>query len=108
MSFPDPLPPEAGLVITALSATADLVAIAARTHGPAATCPCCNLPPDRIHSHYPRTAADLPWQGRRVILRVTVRRFRCATAGCKRTVFCERLPAIATFARTTARLTDGH
>src|SRR5437762_13837821 len=93
MSLPDLLPPDAGLVITALAVTRDLIAIAATSGSMTADCPRCNRPSDRVHSHYARTAADLPWQGRRVVLRITVRRFRCRTAGCGRAIFCERLPA---------------
>jgi transposase len=53
--------------------------------------------------------ADLPWRGRRVVLRITVRRFRCRTAGCTRSIFCERFPAVlAPHARTTSRLTEAH
>ena len=108
MSFPELFPPDAGLAVTAVTLTHDLIAIAAATQTPTAPCPCCNHPSDRVHSRYVRTAADLPWQGRRVILRIPVRRFRCVTAGCKRTIFCERLPALASHAQTTARLTDTH
>lgn len=44
--------------------------------------------------------------GRRVVLRVTARRFFCRSPGCARAVFCERLPALAhPRARATDRLT---
>ena len=60
-----------------------------------------------MHSHYQRNLADLPWQGRVVVLRVRVRRFRCATDGCPRQVFAERLPEVVTpQARRTVRLAD--
>jgi transposase len=108
MSFPDLFPPDAGLAVTAVTITRESITIAATAITPAARCPCCAAPSGRVHSRYVRTAADLPWQGRRVILRVTVRRFRCATAGCRRAVFCERLPDLAAHARTTTRLTDAH
>lgn len=109
MSPLDLLTSEAGLAVTAIAVTPDLIAIAATTNTPTAHCPCCHRPSDRVHSRYTRTAADLPWQGRRVLLRVTVRRFRCRTAGCERTLFCERLPAVLTpHARTTDRLTEAH
>lgn len=108
MSFPELFPPDAELRITAVTVTPALLAFAATTTSPTASCPCCARPSDRVHSRYVRTVADLPWQGRRVVLRVTARRFRCATAGCKRVIFCERLPVLATHARTTTRLTDAH
>jgi hypothetical protein len=33
---------------------------------------------DRVHSRYPRRLADLPIAGRRVVLMIQARRFRCA------------------------------
>ena len=60
-----------------------------------------------MHSRYTRTLAGLPWQGRIVALRVQARRFRCATRGCQRRVFAERLPEVAVpRARRTGRLAD--
>jgi hypothetical protein len=109
MSAPALLPPDTGLVVTSVTDTAELIGIAARCDCPAARCPSCGAPSDRVHSRYARTAADLPWQGRRVVLRLTARRFRCPTAGCVRAIFCERFPAaLAPHARTTARLTEAH
>ncbi len=58
-------------------------------------CPLCAVASGRVHSHYTRTLADLPWQGRRAAIQVRARRFRCATAGCPRRVFAERLPDVA-------------
>ena len=40
-----------------------------------------------------------------MVWRITARRFRCRTAGCSRTVFCERLPSIRPHARATEPLT---
>jgi len=109
MPLPALLPPDAGLVVTSLAVTPGLIAVAASTHAPMATCPDCDTPSDRVHSRYVRTAADLSWQGHRVILRVTVRRFRCRTDGCRRAIFCERLPdVLAPHARATDRLTETH
>ncbi len=50
-------------------------------------CSACGTTARRIHSRYPRTLADLPWQGTRVRLAVTVRRFFCDAAGCERRIF---------------------
>ena len=44
-------------------------------------CSACGTPTGRVHSHYPRTFADLPWQGTPVRLAVTVRRFFCDVTG---------------------------
>lgn len=73
-----------------------------------ARCPLCGSPSSRVHSHYTRSLADLPWQGRRVVVHVAARRFRCWTPGCRRRIFAERLPDIAAgaWSRRTARLGD--
>jgi transposase len=109
MSAPALLPPEAELVVSSVTVTPGLIGIAARCVRPAAHCPRCGAVSDRVHSRYVRTVADLPWQGRRVVLRLTVRRFRCRAPGCDRDVFCERLSGVAApHARATGRLTDIH
>jgi hypothetical protein len=41
-----------------------------------------------------------------VTLKVRVRRYFCANRGCKRSIFCERLPEIAAYARKTSRLEE--
>jgi hypothetical protein len=70
------------------------------------TCPDCRQPTHRIHGHYQRTLADLPWATAPIELRVIVRRFRCCPCTCRRKTFAERLPTVAPlYARTTTRLT---
>ena len=69
------------------------------------TCPLCGVVSRQIHSHYNRTLADLPWQGRSVSIQVRARRFRCARISCPRQIFTERLPEVAPpRARRTVRL----
>lgn len=85
----------------------DRVIIVTRPGTAEARCPACDGRTGRIHSHYTRRLADLPWQGRRVEVRVRARRFRCGTEGCPRRIFAERLPEVAgPWARRTARLGD--
>jgi transposase len=97
----------AGLLIEQVLPEPDRVTIRTQPKSPTSCCPLCGHPSDRLHSHYQRTLADLPWQGRSVALRVRARRFRCATRACPRRIFTERLPEIATpRARRTARLAD--
>jgi transposase len=67
--------------------------------------PLCGGISGQVHSHYTRTLADLPWQGRAVIIQMRARRFRWANVGCPRRVFTERLTEVASpRARRTARL----
>lgn len=69
------------------------------------TCPDCNKPASRIHSHYTRTLADLPWGSYIVRLHLHVRKFFCTFRDCSRRIFTERLPSlVASYARRTARL----
>ena len=68
-------------------------------------CPLCTTPAQRIHSHYERTLADLPWAQYRVRLQLRVRMCFCGNRRCGRRIFTERLPTIAApWARRTLRL----
>src|SRR3954469_14461445 len=81
-----------------------LVPCAAMTH-PAYTA----ATPAGSTSPPPRRLDDLPCLGRRVRLRVTVRRFACPQPDCPRRIFAERLPGLAApRARTTDRLRQAH
>ena len=72
---------------------------------PSGTCPVCEHRTSRLHSHYQRTLADLPWGSRSVRLSLRVRRFRCPEPGCPRRIFTERLPSLVEpYARKTTRL----
>lgn len=72
---------------------------------PDSPCPSCRLPAERIHSHYQRTVADLPWADLVVRLHLLVRKFFCDNSACERRIFTERLPdLVAPSARRTLRL----
>jgi len=95
----------ANLVVVQVLPTPDRVTIVTAPKLAQSACPLCGGLSGQIHSHYTRTLADLPWQGRAVIIQVRARRFRCASVGCPRGVFTERLPGVALpWARRTARL----
>src|SRR6266571_1031425 len=101
------LPLPDGIVISSVrGATTELVVhIACRL--PCAACPVCQQPSERVHGTYVRTVADLPCGGRRVILRLSVRKFVCGTPACPRQIFTERLPdLVQSYARMTNRLRD--
>lgn len=109
MSPADLLPAHHDLVVNDVTINPDLIAVALTGAAPTACCPVCGRASDRIHSRYRRTLADLPAAGRRLVIRVAARRFFCATPGCGRRIFCERLPELAgAHARTTARLAELH
>jgi len=72
---------------------------------PTAACPVCGSDARRVRSRYTRRLEDLPCLGRRVRLRIAVRRFVCPRSDCPRRIFAERLPGFAApRARTTDRL----
>lgn len=72
---------------------------------PTASCPLCCQEASRIHSHYSRSLADLPWADIGVRIELRVRRFYCDHPDCLRKIFCERVPATAApWARRTRRL----
>ncbi|WP_428833490.1 ATP-binding protein [Methylobacterium ajmalii] len=64
-----------------------------RTHPrpTSACCPGCGEIAARPHSCYTRTLADLPWQGRRVVIALQTRQWRCSQPHCPRRVFAMRL-----------------
>jgi transposase len=97
-----------GLTVERAETAADELLILARPISETATCPMCGSLSARIHSHYQRSLADLPSQGRAVSIRLLTRRFRCTIAQCPQKIFAERLDATRAnpHARRTARL-DG-
>jgi transposase len=58
-----------------------------------AGCPSCDHPSTRVHSHYQRRLADAAIGGRRVVLRLRVRRFFCDDPACQARTFAEQIPA---------------
>ena len=103
------LPPAADLRLDALEVdTLDpTILLFVTSTQPTASCPRCQQPATRVHSHYTRTLADVPWASVAVRLYLQVRRWFCPTPGCVRRIFTERLPALVMpFARRTTRLAD--
>ncbi|MFF1350502.1 ISL3 family transposase [Streptomyces sp. NPDC058322] len=70
-----------------------------------AECPGCGRWSSRVHGPYLRFPADLPSAGRRVVLRLQVRRFICADTSCGRKTFVEQIPGLTRrHAQRTERL----
>jgi transposase len=104
---PTVLPAPKLLDLIGVRTTENDITLAARTSSRVARCPVCGARSARVHSHYTRTLADLPWQGVPVTVRLRVRRFFCDQKTCNRVIFAERLPGLAAhYARRTERL-DG-
>lgn len=96
------LPP---LVIEDVADEGVRIVIRARTPREAAACPVCGMSSGQVHGYQLRTVADVPVDGRRVVVRVRVRRLVCPTRGCRQT-FREQLPGVLErYQRRTTRLT---
>ncbi|MEV0730611.1 ISL3 family transposase [Polymorphospora sp. NPDC050346] len=80
------------------------IVVWARTPQGTADCPVCGASSGRVHGFHPRTVADVPVDGRKVVVRVRVRRLVCPTRGCQQT-FREQMPGVLErYQRRTARL----
>lgn len=83
------LPKVPGLKLENAAMDAEAVSFTLASTSLPAICPVCARETARLHSHYGRTVADLPWGGRRVRLLLNVRKFRCPEEGCPRRVFTD-------------------
>ncbi len=104
--FASLIPP--GLAVDSVDGSKDALVVTARSNAPTALCPLCGAASDRVQSHYIRQPSDLPCGGRRVRLRLLVRRFRCVVPSCLRRVFAERFgtTVLAERARRIGRLEE--
>jgi transposase len=82
------------LVIEDVEDAGDVICVRARTRDGAVPCPGCGAETARVHGHYERTAADVPVDGRRVLVKVRVRRMRCPVLDCPRQTFREQVPGV--------------
>jgi transposase len=99
------LPHLAGVVVEGVVVAAGLVSVLARAKADAAPCPACGSVPGRVHSRYGRRLADAAMGGRRVVIRLTARRFFCAFPGCTHRTFAEQVPGLTVrYGRKTALL----
>ena len=93
------------LVIEDLEDAGEVILVQARTAGAAVACPDCGTKTARVHGYHERLAADVPVDGRRVLVRVRVRRMRCPVTGCPRQTFREQVPGVIDrYQRRTSRL----
>src|SRR3954469_18898664 len=75
------------LVVEGVADEGDLIRVTARTRGHPVPCPMCGTLTSRVHGFYGRTVADVPVDGRRVVMSVRVRRLACSEWGCPRRTF---------------------
>lgn len=97
----------ASLSIVRVEPVADVIVIHVAPRSAGTYCPECSMPSRRHHGQYELTLADLPWQGRGVLLRLRLRRFLCLNAACPRRTFSENVePVVRSHARRSERLRD--
>src|SRR5215471_9064993 len=82
------------LVIEDVEAAGEVACVRARTRGGAVACPGCGTETARVHGYHERTVADVPADGRRVLVKVRVRRMRCPITGCTVQTFREQVPGV--------------
>jgi len=90
------LPDATALHLDACHVDTTAAQITLRVHSTQASAPCpvCTTQAQRIHSHYERTLADVPWADYRVCLQLRVRKWFCRNRHCPRRIFTERLPTV--------------
>jgi transposase len=82
------------LVIEDVGEAGGVIRVRARTGGGAVACPVCGAATRRLHAYHERTVADVPVDGRQVVVDVRVRRLRCLVAACVRRTFREQVPGV--------------
>lgn len=70
----------AALTINGVEDVGEVTVVRARTRGGAVQCPSCGTLTRQVHAFRERVPADVPVDGRRVLVRVRVRRMRCCGA----------------------------
>jgi transposase len=99
------LPHLAGVIVEGAELAAAWLCIWARPRAEEAACPECGTASARVHSRYGRRLADVAIGGRRVMIRLRVRRFFCGVPDCPRTTFAEQVDGLTSrYARRTPPL----
>jgi transposase len=97
----------AALAIENVEDAGDVIVVRASTKGEAVECPECGTPTRRVHAVHERAPADVPVDGRRVLIRVRMRRMRCPVTHCERQTFREQVPGLLErYERRTVRLRE--
>lgn len=95
------------LTIDEVEDAGEVIVVRASTTGSAVKCPACGTLTNTVHAFCERMPADVPVDGRRVLLRVRVRRMRCRLGSCARQTFREQVPGVLErYQRRTVRLTE--
>jgi transposase len=71
----------ASLVVQDVADEGEFIRVRARTRDDSVQCPVCGQPTGQVHGIHRRTIADVPADGRRVVVSVQVRRLVCPVLG---------------------------
>jgi transposase len=95
-----------GLVIRDVTGQDGVIVVRAQTSGWPVPCPQCGGSTGQVHGYCERTVADVPADGRPVMVRVRVRRLRCPVLECPVQTFREQVQGVLDrYQRRTVRLT---
>ncbi|RPE27960.1 transposase [Kitasatospora cineracea] len=94
-SIEDVLFPGGDVELERVTAGLDLVLVEVAACGPAVRCPDCGIRGRRVHSTYWRTVAERPLTGRKLLVRLRVRRYFCDRARCGRRTFVEQVRGLS-------------
>jgi transposase len=99
------LPHLAGVIVEGTELAAAWLCIWARARAEQAACPACGCFSGRVHSRYGRRLADAAIGGRRVVIRLAVRRLFCGNPACPHVTFAEQVEGLTSrYARRTPAL----
>ncbi|MEV5281633.1 transposase family protein [Streptomyces sp. NPDC052811] len=98
-------PSIADIAVLSVDVSIEIVRVDAQCNTVGAACPGCGTWSARVHSSYLRFPADAPSAGRRVVLQLRVRRFRCRNSMCVRRTFVEQISGLTRrYGQRTERL----
>ena len=94
------------LIVEGVTVEGEVIRVSARSRDDPVPCPVCGQPSGRVHGFHGRMVADIPVDGRRVVVAVRLRRLVCSVLGCPRQTFREQVPGtVERHQRRTNRLT---
>jgi transposase len=83
-----------GLVVERVERRDAVIELVARGRAETACCRWCGLSSTGVHGRYLRQVSDVAVAGARVVIRLTVRRFRCHNLDCPAVTFVEQVPGV--------------
>jgi len=95
------------LVIKGVADEGGLIRVTARTRHDPVPCPEYGTPTGRVHGFHGRSVADVPVDGRQVVVSVRLRRLVRPVLGCSRQTFREHVPGVVERCQRRTNRLDG-